>query len=829
MIMAASSTSPAHILPKLAQQTASVPDLQHTQPAASSSAAQPTRNARKTKHARRRRRGEEEDSEDEIVREDVSGSESDRELVVSETESDVEDVDEVPALAVNGVKGATGSAPTAAPDSIIPEATNWSDMVSSELDGGADASLPVIDFAEMGSTTERAPRAPVAAPVTNGVETAEVAAASTNTDKAPSRPGQSARQAYLDRITNDPQFIPRVGAFWGHDDRLLDKGLRSMSPWWRDRQMAYRGRGGTGRGGYEGGFRGRGRGRGGASSYGGRGEAEGEATPAQATNAERETDAGPSVQETISVAVPAAPPPPFVHPADLPWGHDGFEEMRKTDVERGGRGRGRGGLRGRGAMRGGPPAHDGSPVNGMSRPAPVKAPNAGPPGKKTRPEKPWTKDFAAHLYSDPTLQPKDNQGAGIRLKFPGSPDEGVVVRLPAAASKVERTASPASVASSKKGPKVKLPSAAKAQTPSGAASVVDGGDFAQTIGGTPLASPSSGDLVMETTTVTVAVPTHSTEPVNAVEVSVVDPVAKLEKQFQQLATQQQQTITPQPTVQTTPLVNGVHAAVVLHGKVMDALPESVRSEVAPPPHIQIPHQPYPQYGYSMALPPGIAMDENGVCFEVATGRVVILQQPAPSPMYHPRPGAAISAGFVPPHLRAMQNHSPDNFAPSPFSDGMQPTPPEGYPYPDQSGGAYFAQRRSSGAVSIRSPTEPSSGGKSTSHAPSSLLRAAVHAAPFQPNRAMVSPQNAPYMPRPGYFTTGYDVSPVRVNGPSSLPDDPAIVGQDPALAQYTQYYPAEQMYGYPQGEYAYTPYGYEGGVPDGYVQPSDGRGPAVYY
>ncbi|KZT62780.1 hypothetical protein CALCODRAFT_489272 [Calocera cornea HHB12733] len=827
MIMAATPTSPADMVPKLAQQTASVPDLQQTQLAASSSAgpaAQPSKKARKTKHARRRRRGEEEESDEEIVREDGSGSDSGRELVMSETESDVEDVDEPSVLAVNGDMVATGAAPRTATPSFIPQATNWSDMVTSELDGGGEASLPVIDFAEMASAGEAGVNAPVDAPVLNGIEPAEAAAtASTSEEKQPTRGGQSARQVYLDRLSNDPQFIPRVGAFWGHDDRLLDKGLRSMSPWWRDRQMAFRGRGGVGRGAPEGGFRGRGRGRGGAAggSYGGRGETDAPSAPIQPVDSKPEPEAGPSAPEPAPVAATTPPPPPSVHPADLQWGHDGFEEMRRVDAERGARGRGRGGLRGRGAMRGASPARGGPPVNGAPHAVPTKA-NAGPPAKKTRPEKPWTKDFAAHLYSDPALQPKENEGAGIRLKFPGSPDDGVVVRLPAAASKAERTSSPASVASSKKGPKVKLPGGAKPQVSSEAASIVDGGDFAQTVGGVPLTSPPSAELVMETTTVTVAVPTTSATAAPAIEVPVVDHVAKLEKQFEQLAVQQHQTTMSQSRQEAATTVNGLHAAAPDPNSV-DSLPGTARSDVAPPPHVQVPHQAYPQYGYSMGLPPGIAMDENGVCFEVATGRVVILQQPAPAPMYHPRPGPA---NFVPPHLRGMQNPSPDTYAPSPFSDSAQATPPEGYPYPDPSSGAYFAQRRPSGAVSIRSPTEPSAGGKPG--VASSLLRAAVHAAPFQPTRPLVTPQSAPYMPRPGYFTGHYDVSPVRVNGPSSLPDDPAIVAQDPALAQYTQYYSAEQMYGFPQGEYAYTPYGYEG-MPEGYPPPSDGRGPAVYY
>jgi hypothetical protein len=317
-----------------------------------------------------------------------------------------------------------------------------------------------------------------------------------------------------------------------------------------------------------------------------------------------------------------------------------------------------------------------------------------------------------------------------------------------------------------------------------------------------------------------------------VEVPVIDHVAKLEKQFQQLAVQQQRTASEELKLQLASVANGVQTP-PMSDKPANAPPPAARQDAPPPAHIQIPPQPYPQYSYGVPLPPGVAMDENGVCFEVATGRVVILQQPAPSPIYHPRASASLPGGSLPLHLRAlqnraMQNPSPEGFAPLPFAEGVQPTPPEGYPYPDQPGMPYFAQRRPSAALSIRSPTEqPSISTKLGSSSPaSSSLRAAVHAAPFQPTR----PLSASYVPNPGYFAQGYEISPVPINGASALPDDPAIVGQDPAaMAHYAQYYPAEQMYGFPQGEYAYTPYGYEGGVPEGYAPQADGRGPAVYY
>ncbi|KAN0063986.1 hypothetical protein ACQY0O_003592 [Thecaphora frezii] len=85
--------------------------------------------------------------------------------------------------------------------------------------------------------------------------------------------------AYRERLQKDPSFTPRVGQFWGHDERLLDQDLRGLSGWWRGRSGGGGG-GGRGRGGSasfgaandfapRGGFgRGRGRGKGGAARGG---------------------------------------------------------------------------------------------------------------------------------------------------------------------------------------------------------------------------------------------------------------------------------------------------------------------------------------------------------------------------------------------------------------------------------------------------------------------------------------------------------------------------------------------------------------------------------
>jgi hypothetical protein len=180
----------------------------------------------------------------------------------------------------------------------IPPSTNWSDMVTA--DETEAKSLPVVDFNDLGklaadpnvatqdspstSTLTPAqlkaakqkakrkakkeklkalPSAAVAAPGPSSApeedvknlpsEEVPVSPPSVTESQPPAAPSQhpprhskpNPRQAYLERLTNDPSYVPRVGAFWGHDDRLMDKELRSMSPWWRGRGRGGRGRGGT--------------------------------------------------------------------------------------------------------------------------------------------------------------------------------------------------------------------------------------------------------------------------------------------------------------------------------------------------------------------------------------------------------------------------------------------------------------------------------------------------------------------------------------------------------------------------------------------------------
>ncbi|KAK0529740.1 hypothetical protein OC834_003566 [Tilletia horrida] len=77
---------------------------------------------------------------------------------------------------------------------------------------------------------------------------AEEAAAATA--QAPTNP-KAIQDNYRDRLTKDPTYTPRLGNFWGHDERLIDGDLRKLSGWWRGRGGVRGGMGGArgGRGG----------------------------------------------------------------------------------------------------------------------------------------------------------------------------------------------------------------------------------------------------------------------------------------------------------------------------------------------------------------------------------------------------------------------------------------------------------------------------------------------------------------------------------------------------------------------------------------------------
>lgn len=185
-----------------------------------------------------------------------------------------------------------------------------------------------------------------------------------------------AREAYTQRLASDPAYIPKVGKFWGHDDRLASPEVRPLNPFWRGGRGAAggRGRGGAGRGGRGGSAAQRGPDRWTAD---GRIAGEQESDAAAAEDGDRETRVGDERPQEIDPedkwgrgeSKRAPKPSEF---ASMPgWNHAGFEELEREEEERaargpstvtrgakrGGRGatRGKGGFSGRGGTVQGPP------------------------------------------------------------------------------------------------------------------------------------------------------------------------------------------------------------------------------------------------------------------------------------------------------------------------------------------------------------------------------------------------------------------------------------------------------------------------------------------
>ncbi|KAK4054835.1 hypothetical protein OIV83_000759 [Microbotryomycetes sp. JL201] len=173
-----------------------------------------------------------------------------------------------------------------------------------------------------------------------------------------------AREAYSKRLAEDPSYVPRVGRFWSHDDRLATPEVRPLV--WR----------GAIRGGDRGGFAGRGRGRGAGRGRGGFVGREGrDADSASASRpavAEASVPAPSRNDETVAKNSSTSmsgdlKPAKTIKDDDsdddgwgrgevkkaaqsaksgMPaWKHDGFEELARDSSTRG---TARGGLRGRG-------------------------------------------------------------------------------------------------------------------------------------------------------------------------------------------------------------------------------------------------------------------------------------------------------------------------------------------------------------------------------------------------------------------------------------------------------------------------------------------------
>ncbi|KAJ7213731.1 hypothetical protein B0H12DRAFT_1155775 [Mycena haematopus] len=257
------------------------------------------------------------------------------------------------------------------PDADEKPAATWADMVD-ELDTNAVVRKVLIAAPQPDSTDDEPEQEHDQDNDEHDRQFQPVASSSRHSPAPPdfrSPRSQSARQAYQHRLDSDPSFVPVVGEFWGHDDRLLDKDLRSLSGWWRGRWQ------GRGRGGFFG----------------------------PGHSSVPVTDTEPAAES----------------PVDRAWTHDGYEEMQRRREE----------MRARPPIpRGGAPMR-GSPLRGSPS---LRARGMLPgrvPGRiwfAMKPEHMWTKQHDAFLYFDPALKPRPGQPPGVRVRLPGG--EASIVR-----------------------------------------------------------------------------------------------------------------------------------------------------------------------------------------------------------------------------------------------------------------------------------------------------------------------------------------------------------------------------------------------------------------
>ncbi|THV08241.1 hypothetical protein K435DRAFT_4592 [Dendrothele bispora CBS 962.96] len=797
------------------------------------------------------------DSDDEIEREARTDSESDDDdnqssLDGSSSDSDTEPVSED--VQPNGhprvVTPSTSQSPGDAievvhgdtKDSFFATSGTWSEMVADETANGP-AELPVIDFTQLdsqsfpaaapprkpkksGKKARRPPSPPI--PTTSSVaptaqeeeeEIPEVAdspataSASSRGRFSARRPGQTARQAYQQRLEADPSYVPTVGEFWGHDDRLLDKELRSLSNWWRGR---WQGRG-----------RGRGfmRGRGGFAGFARQEDQDGEDTS-------------------------------NLPPVDRAWTHDGFEEMKKVDERRRNlqeqqqqasspnsfRGgligpRGRGGFVGARGTRGGRGAFSPSfRGRGMGH-----AHNPDRVWFAMKPEFMWTKQHDAFLYAEPHSKSRPAQPTNVRIKLPGGKKEAVVkvtlnTTIPVSDSKSapqggEPVAS-TSTAGSDVGERVmvvRLPkreATAKVAEEQAAKPAEPSIDEVFTVRPCPVSPkpiplPDPASVSSRPSQPVVSIEPHESDPVRIEEAVLRHPPSSSEEPQQQL---------PQlhhPVPETRPML----------------LP--LQTNFGQPPSQGSPGYPSP-YAYPAPLPPGIALNSVGMPYEIATGRPIYLPPPnipsmyTPPPMMQPHP-----PHFVPGHMHHHSAMSSSEFLPP-------GTPPSGYMEythtPNRMGPSLFSYPRQSSRIEIRAPEEPSE--KTSSGSPSGAASEKSrsnsnpprpthlrhNAAVFEPSKLGSSASSADEADHSSqahqeYFPQ-YDMNMGYDQGGYSHEYSGAVQGEMPGGEQEMmgyQAYPGPQYY-YTEAAYGYNPYldMSQAGQYDGYTPDQVPHG-TVYY
>ena len=854
----------------------------------------------KTKRlVRRRGRGRDDMSDEEFEREALTDS-SDSQLT-SGSDSDSEDEEPPDGLPANGGARPGGepqyvlsSAPSPVPKSVvnvhkpvIPASTNWSDIVAADETGANN--FPVVDFNDLGKLAADTNVATRDAPSTSTLTPAQLKAAKQKAKRkakkeklkalssaaaavpgpssaesphvnkveplpsspvtepepgsipnqhTPRLPKPNPRQAYLERLTNDPSYVPRVGAFWGHDDRLMDKELRSMSPWWRGRGRGGRGRGGvytpTGR---DYGFRGRG------SFASGRARGRGFGPEPHQNSG---SDASPLPGSSVHSREPSTSRAPREDVDDArtlsssPRGH--WSEAR-----------GRGSARGRGFVRGGragTPAKVSPRARGsFSTPRPAeddsKLPSAKPaprPGKKT--ERAWTKPLDESLIANATgANPKrhtrrnssvasSSPVSDVRVKLPGtSYPASVQINLENAGAKPQ-AAAPSSPGrdvgdqsnspSSAEKPKpavVKLPIRQKIRVSGPVAAAASAAAKSAEHADSPL--PAKNELSSQSNVAIPAAAIGITEEQDGQPFDEKDPFVVRMPPDEDRANILRQTLS------TSAVSSSPSPSQKLPAGSSPPVPLSRPESAAPPPFA--PAYVAPQTAFAH-LPPGVGYSDNGMLFELATGRPVILAPPQPAPMFHPPPRMPYVPPLTPRHAHEFHPPPPAGTPPpasAPFGANgyLSAESPRYSPYPRETtpvdaSAPIFVPARSS-AIEIRAPSvdDESSGSKSSAGtSASSLPTSAGTKPPKQPVktpsnlRTSVSAPTEPSVPDAASSTTKGDAAaPPSPFAPQPYANDTYFY-HGPEYAVYAPVpvgVDGQPQYGafYPEAQYAIPPYG----------------------
>ncbi|KZW04363.1 hypothetical protein EXIGLDRAFT_743828 [Exidia glandulosa HHB12029] len=543
------------------------------------------------------------------------------------------------------------SAPAEQQDSSAAAGTSWDapvgDWGATTADWSADA--VVVDFEDFNAG--RAPLSP-----SDSSPKPTYGRGSYQERRAEDR---ESRQAYLQSLRTDPSFVPVVGTFWTHDDRLMDKSLRRMNNW--NNSRAQRGAG----------FVGRGRGRGGFA--------------APQANRIDEEELPPAERST--------------------WKHDGYEELSRHEDHTNNfvRGRGRGGFvprgRGRGGfLRGGfvqPPArYLNSPTaqSASSGPALSQSQVSVPASERRvwyimKPERPWTKQFDMFLFQDWSLRPRPpSQGPGVRVKLPGD-GMAALIRLPVTARPNKLAAAPSPRAPVGQSIVVKLkPDPAPAPAPAPAM--------------VPDAKPSTSQLRANVAPYRPS-GRHQAQPSEGNWIwQAPPPPAPAEVPLHQMQAQ-----TTPPIGMTSPPPPPPYPVEMQGMPMGQPVPPPVATSFAPAYHQSTPSPAgYPSpYGYAAPLPyppNGMPMGYDG------------------RPMYYTHtPHPSISMYTPPPPPQHMRHGSVQYIPPPPPMEYYEyaappPPPPQQFaPVDPETGRPFFTPARSSGRIEIRAPTEANDGSK----------------------------------------------------------------------------------------------------------------------